>query len=713
LTVEKKSATFFLLLLLLSFISFGVILSLPFLQFRLPGGSDTPVYFLYARITREDGVSYLLQSDRPLTIAFVTITNTFTSALNMSTPEFLLFTQLVLGLLYIVAIFFIVLVATENRWVAVLSSILAATSANTLRFQPLMANFFALSFAIYSVAFLMVYRKSLKKKYLALTFVFLLLSFFAHPWQTIFFAILLFSASFLYLVISHGEDRKLRMRRLKFVMIAVALLVVFLSSWFLLWPSSFSDLTRRFGQIFGSFFAISPETFLRSASNWIVFETWVLKLTGLAGIVYARAFIKNKFNLIFFYLWFVLPLVGSTFLLFGDDSMRFFIIAPFAVFSSFFLTRIAIFIQESNLRPLINYRAIKLHKRNLSFLVVFAILTVNFFEACSWQSRYLTPTITWHDYERLLSAQKRIGNYSIIPIYPVKDAGAWAEAILGSTSKKIFVYNGKIENLIKDKGPISDSWLPYSVKFLEENYTVVVFDKLYTPYIVIRQILKEFGEEGIFYIPIRNQSEYFLVNDFLAKIGNIKIAVVGSEADVVARVVYDLDLSCEYLGNSDAALPNIEQLLKYDLMILADWNISSRDDFLKLYTYSTQKPIMALSTSAYNLFKYNNTFFETTFGAKLAVYPNSTYDRIVYFDNSTFFTSHLATPYTRELWSSSPVANLTTARGLARVNDNEYYLLTFNQHSDFCNAFFGRSLRDMDENETFLLEKLIVWILNL
>jgi len=100
LTVEKKSATFFLLLLLLSFISFGVILSLPFLQFRLPGGSDTPVYFLYARITREDGVSYLLQSDRPLTIAFVTITNTFTSALNMSTPEFLLFTQLVLGFIF-------------------------------------------------------------------------------------------------------------------------------------------------------------------------------------------------------------------------------------------------------------------------------------------------------------------------------------------------------------------------------------------------------------------------------------------------------------------------------------------------------------------------------------------------------------------------------------------------------------------------------------
>jgi len=726
---EKKPKSFFLVFLLLSFLLFGVILYLPFLHYGLPGGADTPAYFLYARITQEEGFAYMLQSDksdRPVTLAFVTILNVFASTLNLSPPQFLLFTQLILGFLYIIAIFFIVFVATGNRWVAILSSMLAATSANTLRFQPLMANFLAFSLTIYSMAFLLKYRKSSNKYYLLLAFLFLLLGFFAHNWQAIFFTILLFSSAFLYLGLSRDEHPKSRGVIRKFATIAVVLVIVFLFSWLLLWPFNFPDLIRRFEQIWISFFTISSKTFLNFAFNWIVYETWVLKLTGLAGIFYAKTFIRNKFDLIVFYLWFTLPLLSSALQLFGGDSMRLFILTPFAVFSSFFIAHIVVIIQKSNFKSRINYRAIKLDKKTLPVLLVFAIMAVNFFEAYSWQSRQMAPTIKWHDYETLLSARKYIGNNSIILIYPAKDAGAWAEAILSSTSKRVTVYWGSLDDLWIKMGidPIINSQLPYPVEYSKENYTVVIFDEmLYSFYLPIRQIITESYDEGVFYRYISNNSEYLFINDYLAKIRNINLAVVGSEADTAIRVVSDIDPDLgnrtQYLGNGNASLPNIEQLLKYDLMILANWNISSSDDFQKLYTYSRQRPLLALSTSAYNIFKHNSTFFEEIFGAHLA--PgifNSTYCKIVY-DNSIFFTSHLSGPYIRDLQVISPVTNLTTAIGVARINDNEYfndneyYLLTFNQRDNLRNVIFGRSLNDMDENETFLLKKLIVWILNL
>lgn len=710
-TILNLSKNSSLHLLLLSFALFGSILILNFNGF--PKGSDSPVYYFHLRMFKEEGYTYLLYKgwDRPFTTIFLVFLDFLIKPINLSPPYFLFCTQLILGIIYIASIFFAVFTATNNKLIAGLSSILVATSANTLRMQPLMSNLLSLSFATFSMGFFIKFLIKRDRNSLLLTLFFISLSFFSHPWQAMFTFFIFISSLFFDMLIERRKE--IIKKNLHFSIILCHFLILFLLIWFVLYTPSFNGLLNKFG--LGPAVEISSQQltsenfFFLDLDSWISYETWILKITGILGLIFVRKYIEEKDIAITLYLWMILPILFSIMPLFNQISSRFFWIIPFAVPSSFFIYKIYDVTKNYAIKIHLFDHSTTIRKGFMSFLIVLFILAGNYYQAFSYNASSMGPYYTSQDYETILKAEKYAESNCVVPIYPIRDRGVLAESILASISRKVFIYYGKIDSLIRNEESLLRPQ-QFIIKPPSENYTIVLMKNFYPIDDAIKEIFNKNEDESIFYYNLSNNQN----NTALANLENIKIAVIGGEADLAIKIIGKLGFSYGYFGNSDASLPDLNKMEEYDLLILLNWRISSQDDVSKLILYNKKRPIIALSTSGYSISKYNGTFFEEAFGAKGIYEYNSTYKEISYFDNSTSFTSHLKVLYTTQLSGASALINLTTSKPLARIGNNDKLcVLAVNKHKSVRNAFFGIKIADMDPDELILFKRLILWSLNL
>ena len=698
-----------ILQLLFSFALYGSIMISSYHSFPL--GLDTPVYYLHLRMLKEQGYVYLLNSgwDRPLTTVFLAIIDFLLSPFNLAPPDFLLYIQLILGMIYISSIFFIVYMTTKNQEIAFLSSALTATSANTLMLQPQISNLLGLSLAIFSLGFFMKYQIQPDRNSFFTFLFFMTISYLSYPYAMPFIICIIVLSLILNIVLTLIMNPSIEtlkeniMRNFRLFGIVSILGIAFFLIWYYLWGGQILYLVR-FWQVLGG--EMKASFTLSFVENWISLETSILKITGLLGLFFIYKHVKTKAAVITFYAWLTTPILANVLFFFSDLSNRFFLLIPFAVPSAFLVYSVWNFIRSRKIN-IFSHR-VKIKNELVASTLVVILLAGNYVEAFCWQSSRMGPYISKQDYQVLLNAKDLFRDNAVILIYPVNEKGNWAESLLASISRNVVIYYGKIGSLVIQDIPLSDPQL-FMVKPPEKNYTIVLLEGFYPITPIIQEIFSKV-DDYTFYKKIDNS----LQTSALSKLENYRIAVVGSEADLAINIIGQLGFSCDYLGNAYASLPDLNKLKEYDLLVLLDWSIPSQDDFSKLVDFNIRKPIIALSVSGYCMYAYNESFFEEAFGAKRVNEFSSQYNNISFLDNGTSFTSHLVLPYTRQLSGSSPVTDLTTSKGLARITGtNNSYVLIVNEHNNKRNAYFGIQPEDMSLNEATLFRRLILWTLRL
>jgi len=692
--------------LLFSFVLYSSILIFSFQGF--PKGSDTPAYYLHLRMLKEQGYSYLLYSgfDRPLTNVFLAILDFLLLPLNLTPPYFLLYAQLILGMTYISSIFFIVYVTTKNQEAAFLSSALAATSALTLKFQPNISNLLGLSLATFSLGFFMKYQAEPRRNFFLMFLLFFFLSYLSYPYITLIFMgtiILSLVMDVGYsLITNYSVEKERVIRNLRLLASVFGLVTILFVIWYLLWGIEFLQVVRIW-QVQGWSMPVSFS--LSFLEDWISLETWILKITGILGLFFVHKFVKSRSIAPTFYTWLAMPILANLLCFVSDLTNRFFQYITFAVPSAFLVISVYKFVRTRE-SQIFGHR-VKTANKFIAPMFVILLLAGNYYEASCWQQSNMGPWITNQNYEVLLNAKEHIKDNSVVLVYPVRDRGRWAEAMLASIERNIQIYYGEIGSLVRSDVPLTTSDL-YLLKLPEENYTIVLLEGFYPITGTIKEVFSKVDED-FFYLNVDSS-----LRTALLKLEDYKIAIMGFQADPVIKVIRELGFSYDYLGDARAHLPDTDKLSQYDLLILPRWWASSSEDTSKLAVFNQKKPIIALSDTGYHMSKYNKTFFREAFGGSCLDAFKSQYGHIVYFDNTTSFTSHLMASYASELSGACPIGNLTTSKGLARIVSNEeLYALVTNENKHIRNAYYGIMIADMDRSEILLFKRLILWSLGL
>jgi len=458
-------------------------------QTEIPKGWDTPSYLYYVRSLNELGLDFFKYCDRPISIIILYLFYILTKSF-LNNLQYLFGIQIIFISLFGISVYYFIKELTSDNIMPYLGICFALVSGTVLRMLPLLSNLLSLSLFYITCIFLLKYTKKNSKYHLFLLIIFIFLSFFSHPWQGIWGIALII----LYNLRQIFCRNSLKFKNMSIFFLCILLLIY---SWYLIWPYTWNHFISRINQIYTSLFIGLPEM-SKFFDFWNNLETDIIKTIGILGfltiISNRSSYLSYQVSLII--LLFIVPLISSFLMLLGSESWRFFILTPFWLTGTLFISHIYYYIKDLSIK----YNILK--KLNNIMLITFLMFTL--LQGLNWNFINNGPWINIDDYNFINSLENEYRNKIVVCVYPTSSIGVWIDGVFSSSKNNRFVYFGTLSNLLDKKQPdyLSQSMLNINISL--NNYTILLPEKTY---LVSHNELNRFNlsyNDGIYYVKITN-----------------------------------------------------------------------------------------------------------------------------------------------------------------------------------------------------------------
>ncbi|HIH97017.1 MAG TPA: hypothetical protein HA348_06030 [Thermoplasmata archaeon] len=694
-------------------ISIGIVnffVFLPYLKWELLIGWDTPIYMYFIFYVEKYGVAATFMSgviDKPL---FALILCVF-SKLGASPEQLLKVTPMMFSSLYIISVYLLLREGSNDSFLASLAALFSSCAYATLRLaNEVQPHLLALGCMMIGMFFHLKYVNNGDKRYVIFSIVISLFILGIHPLAYgTYIAILVFS----YLMARGKKSQKCKREMINTIACILPLVGVML---FLLFTSLTPVATLAEG-------LLNPRVVSQATSHrklmydlTLSIPLLIFSIVGIAILLRSRGGIFTRMLLAWtasFSLALLLcASLGATF------ANRFIVTLPLPILVAY------------------GYRGWP-KKAHLKSLILIAVMVANLSIATQYQLS-VKPWIDKELRDELVWVKENLGDKLIIPICPLNwGKGYWVLGIVGD-----YIYYGEVLPLLAKKQknysgyPGLDTNLYW--KRLEDagvfknlaEYKIVLVSGVYALSIVDEQITEKVENHDIYIVNHSVLTNETKIDDYYQiwrKFKDAKIAVIGQDWWETKEILYELWIppipagivippNIEYLGTT--GLPALENSNKYDILILADWNVAqNKTEAERLLEYFKEGcAIVATSQSVYELYNASSQTVEFIFGIGKAYLPDALYSNITY-SHQHYVTSNFSVPFNSTgAEYGFPVSNLnmTTAQGIATVTSSEQlYLLVANQRNDTRAAHFGLELSEMSENDVVIFKRLLLWTLHL
>ena len=370
----------------------------------------------------------------------------------------------------------------------------------------------------------------------------------------------------------------------------------------------------------------------------------------------------------------------------------------------------------------------------LKYLLLIAFVVTNLSIATLYRLG-VKPWINEELREELIWVRENLGDKLVIPVYPMDTSkGNWVLGTVGD-----YLYYGEVLPLLAKKPEIYSPYpnLDTSLywKRLEDDevlknlneYKIVLIDGVYKIGIVDEQITEKVANRDIYIVEpsvVANETKIDHYYQVWRKFKDAKIAIIGRDWLKTKEILYELWIpsvptwmvtppNIEYLGT--AGLPTLDNSTKYDVLILADWDIASDEmEAEKLLEYFEKGcAIVALYESVYKLHMVSPQIVEAIFGTEEAHPPDVRYSNLTY-NTRHYITSDFPIPFNSTgAEYGVPVSNFTTAQGIATVTSfDELYPIVINQGNATRTAHFGLRASEIGEIDRIIFKRLLLWVLH-